>query len=956
MCDSKKQLDEGEALHRQWNPMDSTTGASDDGEVGHRFEGAQASMGGDTHLGVDMVAAKLFGASSPPARVGGYTILRELGSGGMGVVYAAYDERLDRRVAIKLLRGPYRHGAAQARLQREAQAMARLAHPNVITVHEVGIHEAQLFVAMEFVAGKTLGAWMRERSSPRPWREVLEVFIAAGRGLAAAHDAGLVHRDFKPDNVMVGDDGRVRVMDFGLARVDASEMARTGEIVTGSSSSDRLTQTGVVMGTPAYMSLEQFDGADLDARSDQFSFCVALYEALHGERPFAGETIAQLMRALEHEEIRAARTDTSVPTWLRNVIARGLAKDRSQRWPSMTALLEALADDPAPRRRRWAAAGLIVALLGGASLAVAAQLRADARFCEMSEEHLAGIWDAERRTEVEQAILGTELSYAADTWERVETHLDAYAQAWVAARQEACEATHHGEQSSELLDLRMACLDRRLQHMQATVDELARVDANNLASAVPAVLALPSLDRCADVDALTAAVPPPEDPALAERVAALDEQLVVARAKEKAGRFDAAIELADAVVAEAETLGYEPLLARAWLRQGSVQDELGKYEDSEANLKRAFDAALAQRMFDEAVDASTHLVFLVGHQQARFEASLAWAAVADPLSRALGSIEWRGTYHNNLGVVLTFAGKYADARDHHERALSLWTPTLGPEHPKIAVSLGNLGNVALAESHYGQACDYYARALAIRERVLGPEHPRVAETLTSWGVALGLQRDYVEARGLHERALRIREQALGPDHPHVAASLYHLGNLAEWTGRHAEARALHERALAIRERAFGPEHPLFGASARALGSVARAEGRYDEARVHFQRSLAIHEKTMGPGVDVATLLTGLGDLSWQQGEFAESRDYYERALVIVEKMESPDHRFLNETRFLVARVLWELPVEQGRDRPRALALARRARAGLASADPGAQLHLPTIDAWIAERDEAGAED
>ena len=320
--------------------------------------------------------------------IGRYLLLSQLGAGAMGIVYAAYDPELDRKVALKLLK---HHGgdvaASRKRLQREAQALAKLDHPNVVSVHDVGVHKDRLFVAMEYVAGKTLGSWMAEAKAlptasgrrpsagpeqvlrARPWREVLEVFMQAGRGLAAAHEAGLVHRDFKPDNVMLNADGRVRVMDFGLARGDGGEATARGDAVERTVRGaapvlSGLTQVGAIIGTPAYMSLEQFEARDVDARSDQFSFCVALYEALYGERPFTGDTIAALTEALRAEAIREAPRGNVVPGWVRAVVLRGLARAPEARFGSMEALLDALAADPAARRRRRLfGAGLALAMV-----------------------------------------------------------------------------------------------------------------------------------------------------------------------------------------------------------------------------------------------------------------------------------------------------------------------------------------------------------------------------------------------------------------------------------------------------------------------------------------------------------------------------------------------------------------------------------------------------------------
>ncbi len=244
--------------------------------------GAVGIEGFDAKMLQAIVGARLFGGTPEPVKIGRFTVLRRLGAGGMGVVYAAYDEMVDRKVAIKLLQRMRVGEEAGDRLLREAQALGRLSHPNVIQVYEVGVHEERVFVAMEFVEGCTLEAWEPEASLAA----VLDVYVQAGRGLAAAHEAGLVHRDFKPDNVLVGNDGRARVLDFGLARsageappdpASSAELERMGVDTTGDRLVTPLTRTGAVMGTPAYMSPEQHLGQPTDPRTDQFSFCVALW-------------------------------------------------------------------------------------------------------------------------------------------------------------------------------------------------------------------------------------------------------------------------------------------------------------------------------------------------------------------------------------------------------------------------------------------------------------------------------------------------------------------------------------------------------------------------------------------------------------------------------------------------------------------------------------------------------
>ncbi|MCY1064215.1 protein kinase [Nannocystis sp. RBIL2] len=325
--------------------------------------------------------ARLFGPPSESERVGRFAVLRRVGAGGMGVVFAAYDEQLDRRIALKLVHPGSHDPAAAARSKREAQALARLSHPNVVQVYEVGEARGHVYIAMEFVQGETLRAW--QQRAPRSWRETLAMYVQAGRGLAAAHAVGLVHRDFKPENVLVGDDGRPRVVDFGLARArppDGAENRSEGEgpkeqVRMGMTpraglrvEAAELTAPGAVVGTPAYMAPEQHAGGEADARSDVFCFCVALHEALHGARPFAGERREDVHAAIVAGAI--ARGPREVPAWLQRVVDRGLQADPAARWPSMDALLTALGRDPTRVRRQLALAlALLAALAGGGAWA-----------------------------------------------------------------------------------------------------------------------------------------------------------------------------------------------------------------------------------------------------------------------------------------------------------------------------------------------------------------------------------------------------------------------------------------------------------------------------------------------------------------------------------------------------------------------------------------------------------
>jgi hypothetical protein len=396
-------------------------------------------------------------AVGPGGTIGRFAIDGVLGTGGMGLVLRAHDPTLGREVAVKLLRPDQLDDDAATRLLREAQAMARLAHPNVVTVYEVGTDGAQPFVAMELVEGTTLRAWLRERE--RPWSEVVPIFVAVGRGLAAVHAAGLVHRDVKPENVLIGRDGRPRLGDFGL--VD-----RAG-------------------GTPAYMSPEQTAGRAIDARSDQYSFAHAFRESLRG-----------------------------APGWLDAILARGAAAAPDARWPSVEALLDAIDRRLGARRRAARAAGLVAVALG-AGLGVALITDEEpAATCPVPEARTAAVWSAARAAALRAHLAAIDPVRGDERAAAAGAALDRDVGAWSAMAVEACQANRSGAQSDTLLDLRGRCLERRLVELGGTIDRLeAATTPGGLDQAVLALGKLSPLSACADAEALVARLTPPADPA-----------------------------------------------------------------------------------------------------------------------------------------------------------------------------------------------------------------------------------------------------------------------------------------------------------------------------------------------------------------------------------------------------------------------------------------------------------
>lgn len=896
---------------------------------------------------------------SAPGRVlaGRYTVLDVLGQGGMGVVLAAYDARLDRRVALKLVRGQL--GGSQPfqdRLLREAQAMARLNHPHVVHVYDAGtLEDGPLFIAMEYVEGQTLRQWLAQQ--PRSWREVLEAYLAAGRGLAAAHAAGLIHRDFKPDNVLVGNDGRARVTDFGLAR--AGPAAKAQAPVPPPPGSPEFPGTGIA-GTPRYMAPEILQGTSADVRTDLFAFCVSLYEGLYRQLPFAEDGSPLPLRPTT-DAGAAGSPQSEVPAWVARTVRAGLSIDPAARPASMEALLAALEDDPAVKRRaRLRAVALACVGVGLVALAAWGWTRQQGPGCAHMDKKLAGIWDASIKEKVKQGLVGTGVSYAAISSERVAAALDAYASGWVKLRTEVCEA---GQQEAanprSLAVLQEYCLERRRSELAALTELLSRnPDPPLVSRAVQAAQSLPPLAYCADARALLAAVPPPEAPEIRTQAERLQQQVDRLHAMLETGKFREGLAESDGVLHQAEALGYAPLHARALYTVAALQEMVGDYTGAEQRVRQAILAAARGKDLVQEAQAWTLLGFVVGAREHRLQE----AEVLEPAVEAATEIAdddlVRALALNNLAVTRELAGKYEEARVKHESALALREKALGPEHPlvarslnnlsgvleqlgrddearaqlergaailekalgpenpEVAISLGNLAFVLQNLGRYDEARAKYERALAAQEKVLGPEHPNVANVLLDFGNALEETGHYEEAKARYERALAVWRKIAGPDDPAQVGALINLSSVLERLSRVREARAMCERALVLQEAELGPDHPELADTLVILARVLMSQKKYDEAGRRLERALAIQEKALGSRSPHLThSLMGLGDLLLTRHQPDKAATPLERALALARVKDRAD------VQLSLARALWE----SKRDRPRAVALAREAQ-------------------------------
>ncbi len=853
--------------------------------------------------------------------VGRYVVLDTLGEGGMGVVYAAFDPELDRKVAIKLLQASAggSESGGQAYLVREAQAMARLSHPNVIAVHDVGtLPGDRLFVAMELVEGETLRAWSRQA---RTWREVLPVMRAAGAGLAAAHAAGLVHRDFKPDNVLVGTDGRVRVLDFGLARLrsdkEPTPRPSDSQIETKSPLAEQLTEVGTVVGTPVYMAPELYRGHPADARTDQFSFGVALYEALYQTRPYER---AQLREASPRQK---APPDAGVPARVRRAVMRACAADPAQRFASMDELLGELAIDPGARRRRIAIAAAALVVVGGSGAAFYASSHARGQLCKGAERKLAGVWDAPTKQAVQAAFAATKQPRAAAAFAAAEKVIDRYAAEWTATSIESCEATRiHGDQTEQDMALRSDCLDARLDELRAFTQLLAKADADLVPTAEKAAYSLDPVKDCSNLAALRAPNRPP--PEALERLSEINAHLASAKASLITGKVGAAINHANAVLAILKEVHFEAAEADARMVLAMAQLAAADMADAAVELEAAAQAGVRSRRDD--VLANSALLSAMGAAQARKDdVARVWLAIGDAAAaRIPGDRTLAYRRHQVEGIVLTRAGDARAAIEADEKALEIAKELYG-NSMLLAQAEQELGLAYVANQSYAPALAHLEHALEIIERSEGPESTDLATTLGSLGMVYA-HTDLAKARAAFERAIAIREKSLGKNSPALVPSLNNLADMMRKHGDAAGALPYAQRARDVAQRSFGTDSPIFHEVESTYAEVLNALGRAAEARSRLDAVLASEERTKSTAF--ADTLYARAGVELADGKWSDAAAFAERSLALVEEKSGKDAPALWPTLEVLGRAKLELG-KRDEARPvleRAAAIAKAAHA------------------------------
>jgi len=785
--------------------------------------------------------------TQPVQRIGRYVVLSELGAGAMGRVYAAYDPELDRKVAVKTLKFSAwgdDSSSGQARLLREAQAMAKLSHPNVVPVHDAGTFDQGVFLAMELVEGETLANWIARRR--HPWREVVRIFTDAGRGLAAAHAAGLIHRDFKPANVLIGLDRRARVTDFGLARADEMEappaedaQTHPGE-VSGPLLATPLTIVGSVMGTPGYMSPEQYVGKEVSAQTDQFAFCASLFEALYGTRAFRGPSTVELAEQARKADISPRPRDARVPARLERVALKGMSPDPAARYPTMDAVVAELSKDPSARARRIAAVGIAALLLAGAGFFGRASLRERTQLCQGGPAKLAGLWDATSKEKVRASLLGTGMGYAPRTWEVVQQGLDAYATAWLAGFRDACEAGQlRGEQSARVMDLRMACLTERREELGALTTRLAAADAKIAENAVLAVAALGPLERCADVAALSQPVPMPSDAAARASIQDLERKLAIARSTFALGRYAETLGQVKALVDPVQRANYPPLLAQVLGLLARAESASDADQDAVATYQAAYAAAQAAHRDDLAARDLMSLARVLSDpsigktEEARILVTLAKGGMQRFKPEQTLEADW----HDALGEVAGREGKVGEAIAEYERTLALREPLKEPL--AIAEALFSLGRELANKGDLPRARAAVERAMGLREGVLGRDHPLIINSLSELSRAELERANFDDAIAYLVRAKTLTERAFGSTSVRMCKLHNNLANALETAERGPEAVEEASAALETCEKVLPKDSPALPVVRMVLGNSLRVAGRLSDAVA--EHTGAIHE-------------------------------------------------------------------------------------------------------------------
>jgi len=804
-----------------------------------------------------------------PSEIGRYRIAGRIGAGGMGQVYRGHDPVLNRPVAIKVL-GENRAAAAplldREQLLGEARALASVSHPNVVEVYEVGAKGEGIYIAMELVDGSTLAHWVTDEKPG--WVEVVRAYVQAGDGLHAAHEAGLVHRDFKPSNALMGRDGRVRVLDFGLA---TAEEDANGDWVAG---------------TPAYMAPEVLRGGAATPKSDQFSYCVALWQALFGGRPFAAHTVKGMRRAVEGQRlVRPGRT--SVHKSIIDALIRGLSSTPEERWPSIEALLQVLRKPVKPRgpfRAVAFATGWVGWKVAAGAIVVALfPALGDADPCEALRTRRGEDWSAQRRVALQESF---ETQGRTESWAAFEEAVDAQMHGLADSYFAVCEGLRVDEGTVKL-DTELACLRRRYLSLDRMLAAVPDADALQLGRIEAAVHHAASQHSCAEAGP-TRVLPPRIVAALAEADAQLAEVAVL----RTADRYDEAAAMLGELATRALELRFEPLQARvAWVR-AEVEIVRGNNDEAEAALVSAYQVAVGLSDHRLAMQSSARLAQLVGVELSRPAEALEWARHSEAAAERLGLDEPRAHLWAVLASIHFNAGEHERAAEMFDNAAAVMRddPTVSPRDR--VETLRKLGTVHLHLEHREQARAAFSTAMELAEVEYGPRSHNVGALAFNLGVATA---DPVEAAALFERSVRVYEQ-LWDDHPDLGDALYRWGQALASVGRPDVAESNMRRGIAMLAKGIGDTHPYVLDCRTSVVGLLLEEARYDEA---FELAVSVHADAQAKMGDAHPVTAGARELVGAAldglGRAEAARQAYEDAARMSRESPEPDMRMVLRT-------------------------------------------------------------
>jgi len=885
------------------------------------------------------------GETSIPERFGRYEVRRVLGRGGMGTVYAAHDPMLHRDVALKVLRRegiPSLDTEGQQLLLREARAAAAISHLHIVTIYDVAELDGETYISMELLEGPSLRQLMRTHEPGSP--VVLRALLQAARGLAAAHARGLVHRDFKPTNVMLRGRGEAVVLDFGLATVSHEPGTHTAPDLGGAAAPDGEeadSSSRFIVGTPPYMAPEQHLGRAVDARADQFSLCVVLYEALYGQRPFRGKGFAQLREQACSGEIPEPPSDASaLARRLWPVIGRGLRPEPEARWGSIEELLVPIEREMGrARASRLAVLGLgVVAALVLSPLL----LLPTSDPCSGAAEPLAVVWNDEVRARTREAVLATPVSHAERTWSHVESGLDELGTAWVDTRVSVCR-TLGAEILATAEDPQVQCLDRRLAELRAFVELLEQPDSKVLDGAVMALPDPTAITTCEMAERTESPLPPEQAAAIAKA----DQEIDAIRVWLQADRIDEALVRARALLPEVESIDHPPLQARMHYVLGEAQVHRNEIDAAGAELEAGYELALGH---DDALAArlAARLAHLRGYRQSRLDEGQTWRRHAEAaLERAPSDPLATAYVEREVAVLLDASGEHEAALERLEHALELLETHYGPTHVQLLPVLSSLAVVQHRLGRLEAAVATHERTLALKRAKLGDDHPSTVHTLRNLAAALSNLDQLDEALAMMIDVLERQRASPHIDPMMLASTESSMGIILLHLGRMPEAQAAFERAVEGADAWTEERHPDAAIILIGLGNAAKRRGDLELATRAYTRSLAIQEALLGPDhPQLARSLISLAQVQRKAGDVDGAIVLLERAITVLEASRAPlVERWPAD--FELAQALWE----SGRERQRALELAEGslriltdARGEFARAEDFAE-----VEAWLAPR-------